>query len=410
MKIALLTLGTRGDVQPYAVLGRALQQRGHQVVLSSAKNFESLARSYGIDFAPVDADFQALLESEEGKKMMKNPILAQRNFSRWVHPMIQSALDTFYKVSLQSDKVLFHGKTLAGYFADQFPDKMIRANVIPAFEATAQFVNPVLSGIGLPSILNRFSYKLTEFSYRMMHKPIRAFREVNKLSPLIADYKGLPSIYGVSRHLLTEPNDYPDNSHFTGFWYGESPAALDSDVSKFLQEGAPPLLVTFGSMPLTTELNMQQAMMQLTEKLNTRIIIVKGWGFEKTTDLENCKAIKIIESAPYEKLLPHVKAVIHHGGIGTMAECLRAGKPFLTCPVLYPMGDQHFWGQLAFQKGCALKPIPLKKLTLDQLITAGYELLTRKELHTSSRLMADLLSTENGIDNAIKLVESGPDQ
>lgn len=406
MKIALLTLGTRGDVQPYAVLGAALQRRGHQVVLSTARNFESMACSYGIDFAPVDADFQALLKSAEGKKMMKNPILAQRNLSRWVHPTIQGALSTFYKVSQDSDKVLFHGKTLAGYFADQFPSKMIRANVIPAFETTAEFVNPVLSGIGLPTILNKFSYKLTEFSYRMMHKPIREFRQENKLSSLIADYKGLPSIYGVSSHLLKQPNDYPENSHFTGFWYGESPAELNQDVSKFLQEGAPPLLVTFGSMPLATQLNVQQAMVQLSEKLNTRIIIVKGWGFENTTELENCKTIKIIESAPYEKLLPFVKAVIHHGGIGTMAECLRAGKPFLTCPVLYPMGDQHFWGQLAFQKGCALKPIPLKKLTLDQLITAGYELMTKQELYTNSRLMADLLSTENGIKNAIKLIES----
>jgi sterol 3beta-glucosyltransferase len=43
MKIALMTLGTRGDVQPYAVLGKALKERGHEVVLSSAKNFESLA-------------------------------------------------------------------------------------------------------------------------------------------------------------------------------------------------------------------------------------------------------------------------------------------------------------------------------------------------------------------------------
>ncbi|NIJ56132.1 glycosyltransferase [Dyadobacter arcticus] len=405
MKIALLTLGTRGDVQPYAVLGEALQRRGHQVVLSTARNFESLARSYKLDFVPVDADFQALLDSEEGKQMMRNPILAQRNFGRWVHPMIQSALDTFYKVSLQSDKILFHGKTLAGFFADQFPNKMIRANVIPAFEPTAEFVNPVLSGVGLPSMLNKFSYKLTEFSYRMMHKPVLKFRQENGLSSLTEDYKELPSIYGVSHHLLKEPGDYPANSHFTGFWYGESPATLSPDVMKFLQEGSPPLLVTFGSMPLATKLNMQQAMIQLAEKLNTRIIIVKGWGFENTGDLKEYKSIKIIESAPYEKLLPRVKAVIHHGGIGTMAECLRAGKPFLTCPVLYPMGDQHFWGQLAFQKGCALKPIPLKKLTQDQLITAGYELLTKPNLYNNSRRMADLLHTENGIDNAIELIE-----
>lgn len=71
MKIALMTLGTRGDVQPYAVLGKALKERGHEVVLSSAKNFESLAKSYGVDFVPVDVDFQQLLESDDAKKMMK---------------------------------------------------------------------------------------------------------------------------------------------------------------------------------------------------------------------------------------------------------------------------------------------------------------------------------------------------
>lgn len=74
MKIAILTLGTRGDVQPYAVLGQALKNRGHKVTLSTAKNFEQLVKSYGIDFAPVDADFQEVLDSDEGKKMMKgNP-------------------------------------------------------------------------------------------------------------------------------------------------------------------------------------------------------------------------------------------------------------------------------------------------------------------------------------------------
>lgn len=68
MKIAILTLGTRGDVQPYAVLGKALMQRGHDVTFSTAKNFERFILSYGIPFVPVDADFQQLLISNEGKK------------------------------------------------------------------------------------------------------------------------------------------------------------------------------------------------------------------------------------------------------------------------------------------------------------------------------------------------------
>lgn len=91
MKIALLTLGTRGDVQPYAVLGQALKQRGHDVTLSTAKNFEQLARSYQINFALVDADFQEFLETEGGKKMLKNPFRARRNLSKWVFPMVYKA-------------------------------------------------------------------------------------------------------------------------------------------------------------------------------------------------------------------------------------------------------------------------------------------------------------------------------
>lgn len=80
MKIAILTLGTRGDVQPYAVLGQALKQRGHKVILSTAKNFEQLVKSYGVDFLPVEADFQAVLDSKEGQKMMKgNPFAIKRN-------------------------------------------------------------------------------------------------------------------------------------------------------------------------------------------------------------------------------------------------------------------------------------------------------------------------------------------
>jgi sterol 3beta-glucosyltransferase len=78
MKIALFCLGTRGDVQPYAILANRFKAAGHEVVVSTAKNFESLVRGYGVDFIPVEADYQGLLDSEEGKRMMKNPIRARR--------------------------------------------------------------------------------------------------------------------------------------------------------------------------------------------------------------------------------------------------------------------------------------------------------------------------------------------
>lgn len=405
MKIAFFTLGTRGDVQPYAVLGRALKLRGHEVVLSTAKNFESLVKSYGLEFVPVDADFQALLDSEEGKKIRKNPFLAKKQLNKFVYPMMADAFATFYALAKTSDRVLFHVKTMADNFADQFPDKMIEANVIPAIQPTKAFANPVFSFLSLPTFMNKFTYKITEWGLKMWTKPVNDFRSSVGL-PLKFVKPVLPSIYGVSEFFLQKPADYPVNSFFTGFWSDESGAELTKDVIDFINQGEPPLLITFGSMPFDSTLDLKVLIKSVSEKCNTRIILIKGWGLTDVSDLEDSPNIKTIDSAPYDKLIPLVKAVVHHGGIGTMAACLKAGKPFLTCPVLYPLGDQVFWGKIAVEKGVGLKPLPLKKMTADSFISSIQILLSDNRLYEHAEQLSKHLIKEDGVAKAIKLIES----
>lgn len=405
MKIAILTLGTRGDVQPYAVLGQALKQRGHQVTLSTAKNFEQLVKSYDIDFAPVDADFQELLNSEEGKKMMKgNPLAVKRNLNTWVYPLITNSLIVFYKLALESDIVLYHVKTLADSFADQFPHKMIKANVLPIVEPTSEFANPAFSGLPIPSFLNKLTYKFSNLSIKLLSKPIGQFRAKFDL-PKKFTIPTIRNVYGISSHFLSVPKDFPEHSKFTGFWFGTSSSELTTDLNDFINEGEPPLLLTFGSMPFKSKFDLQSAIIKLTQQLDTRIIVVKGWGLEHTERLENNPKIKVISSAPYEKLFPLTKAIIHHGGIGTTAECLRAGKPFMICPILFPIGDQKFWGQHAYQKGLAVKPIPISKMTEKIFLEISKELLTNKQLYINTKQIQTLLNNENGLEKTIKEIE-----
>ena len=404
MKIALLTLGTRGDVQPFAVLGKKLRQRGHEVTLATAGNFASFIQTYDLPFVAVNADFQEILNSPEGKKMMSNPFSARKHLSRLIYPMMQDALSKFYKIAIENDRVLFHVKAMTDCFAEHLPGKLIRTNIVPAIEPTREFVNPIISFMGLPSFLNRFSYKLSEWGMKMMSKPINSFR---KSVGIDTKYKKLrlPSIYGISPFFLNQPMDFPRDSYFTGFWFDESGPELDKEIIDFLDAGDPPLLITFGSMPFESKMNLYKSLDQLTKELDVRLIVIKGWGLSSAEEFTSNTNIKVVSSAPYEKLFPHVKAIIHHGGIGTIAACIKAGKPFATCPVLYPLGDQHFWGTVAFTKGIGLKPLPLKNIDTTILTQAAKELLRNGKLHTMSRLMMEKIKLENGTDNAADLVE-----
>lgn len=405
MKIAILTIGTRGDVQPYAVLGQALKERGHQVTLATAKNFEQLVKSYDIDFAAVEADFQELLNSDDGKRMMKgNPFAVKRNLNTWVYPLITNSLTEFYKLATESDIVLYHVKTLADCFADQFPHKMIRANVLPIVEPTSEFPNPALSGFSIPSFLNNLTYKFSNLSIKLLSKPIGEFRSKFDLAKKIT-VPTVRNIYGISAHFLAVPNDFSTHSKFTGFWFGNSSMELTSDLTDFMNAGEPPLLLTFGSMPFKSKFDLQTAIIKLTEIFDTRIIVVKGWGLDQTERLENNHKIKVIASAPYEKLFPLTKAIIHHGGIGTTAECLRAGKPFMICPILYPIGDQKFWGQHAYQKRLAVKPIPISKMTEKLFLDSIHELLTNEQLYDNSKQIQILINNENGLKKTIDEIE-----
>jgi sterol 3beta-glucosyltransferase len=221
MKITILTLGTRGDVQPYAVLGKALKERGHEVVLSTTKDFESFIKSYGLDFIPIEADFQAMINSEERNKIKNKPWLAKKYMNEFVNPLMRDSLYKFYTIAKDSDKVLFHNKTMADNFADQFPEKMIKTDIIPLNVPTSAFSNPILSSPPIPRFLNKFSYKLNELSLKMWTKPIREFCQDSELA-LKFKKPDLPSIYGISELLLPKPTDYPTNSYFTGFWFDNS--------------------------------------------------------------------------------------------------------------------------------------------------------------------------------------------
>ncbi len=407
MKIAISTIGTRGDVQPYAILGKALAARGHDVTLSTARNFKALVESYGIDFHPINVDYEEILNSEEGKKILKANLFAiQRNLDKLIYPLIENSLNECYQLAQNSDLFIYRPKTLADVFTGQLNTKAVRVAVVPAMEETAAFLNPILSGFWLPGFMNRWSYKWVNLRYRVLRKPINHFCQQNGLQEHKPKIKyNIPSIYGISEHFLERPKDWSKAHQLTGFWFPEGGAVLPAEISEYLDAGEPPILITFGSMPLKREI--AGMIMQTASEIKERFLIAACWSDWDVPHMEPSPNVKIISSVPFEALFPRVKAVVHHGGIGTTAECLKAGKPMFVCPVLYPVGDQYFWGDLAYKKGLGVKPVPVSRLTPNIFKEKISQLINNQGLKENCRVMAEKLASENGIENAVKLIEEG---
>ena len=358
MKIALLTQGSRGDVEPFVRLGKTLKKRGHDVTLSAPRNFMKMIESAGLKASPVEIDIEEILGGDEGADILKAKPLAVMRKIDFFYDFTEKSLDSYFRLAKENDKVVYHVKTLCDCFAHLFPDKMIRAMVVPV-EPTVEFSSPALSGFRLFRTFPRLSYFLQNLGMKSMKKPVLKFAEKNGVEVKFG-LQELPLIYGISETLLPKPADYPSSSFFTGFWSEQENLPLSPQIEGFLSKGSSPVVVTFGSM-VDSKIDFCTGMIvKILQDLGQRVIVIRDWN-RSGCDLRNTDNVLIVDSAPYSSLFKQSSALISHGGIGTVSAALEAGIPVMTMPVMFPVGDQMFWGIQLEKAGVSAGTLPVKK-------------------------------------------------
>ena len=411
--ILLLTLGSRGDVQPFVALGAALTARGHSVTLSTGKGFESLIEAHGLTAAPLSFDPQAAMEQSEIKAAMESPRGWLKAF-RASQEVMQRQLDETWSIAqaARPQVIVYHPKAiLAPYAARALGAVALPAFLQPAYVATGGFPNPLLPLPDLGPFGNRLSGRAMvaamRLAYRMLLRKWFARHPEETARPgldVLAGYdpqgKPVPRLHAHSRHIVPKPPDWGPEEHVTGYWLLPEKSAWEppADLVQFLEAGPPPVYIGFGSMPKRQGDNAVSAILAALARTKTRAILAKGWG--ALAEAAASEQIHIVDSLPHEWLLPRCRAVVHHGGAGTTHAGLRWGRPTLICPLF---GDQPFWGRQVARLGAGPVPLPLKRLTEDRFAAALQELLSAQVRH-KAQVLGERIAEERGAEAAADLI------
>lgn len=409
-KILILTIGSRGDVQPYIALGKALVSRGHAVRLVTLTEFARMASEADLEFAPLDAGIKPIFNTPEIKAALATGLV--RNIfgvAKVIIPVLPSILDNAWTAAQGIDLIIFQPLALAGNsIAEKLEIPGVLALPSPLLSPTTAFASPYFPVPFNLGWSNRISHQLViGASLPILRKLINPWRKGRLNLGPAGDQRSLHGInilklYGYSTHVLPIPADWAVSSEVTGYWFLDSDKwQPPEDLLSFLDNGLPPVYVGFGSVVATDADRLTRLVLRAGQIAKQRLVLATGWGALSPQAVAD--DVYLLQAAPHDWLFPHMAAVVHHGGAGTTAAGLRAGKPTVTCPF---SAGQLFWGRRVAALGAGPGIIPQKRLTAERLAEAMVEAVSNPLIRQQANELGECIRQEDGVGKAIEAIEN----
>lgn len=347
MRALLMPVGSHGDVLPLLGLGQALQKiPGWKATAFISPVFARAAREAGVDYRTIGTveDYQEaendpdLHHPQRGIKVVGKVL---KRFMRHSYDALANEVDS------GSEPTVLIGTTLAfpvRILQEQRKLPTVMVHLSPAV-FRSNLKPPVLTPHGplpgwLPPWFLRAFWWLAD---RFMIDPLlgRAHNELRAELGMKPVYRIMDAwMHQVDLSLGLFPEwffrapDWPANLRQTDFPMYDRDGAheLDSDLRGWLDEGEPPVIITGGSA-FANRKSFYEDCLRATQDLGRRALVV-------TRHESNVpQGSRWVQYAPFSLLLPRGAALIHHGGIGTVAQSLACGIPQLVVPQAHDQFD-----------------------------------------------------------------------
>ena len=399
LRITCLTIGSRGDVQPYIALCIALKEQGHKPKIATHKEFQPWIEKYGIEFGPVDGDPAELMRICIENGMFTYSFLkeASTKFRSWIDELLVSA----WKACQDSDVLIESPSAMAGiHIAEALEIPYFRAFTMPWTRTRAYPHAFAVPEHKIGGAYNYFSYVMFDnvFWKAIAGQVNRWRKKVLELQSTSLDKmqpNKVPFLYMFSPHVVVPPLDYSDWVRVTGYWFLDEGDTWTppQDLLSFIQEARKDkkkiVYVGFGSIVVSDPAALTRTIIDSVLKADVRCILAKGWSDRLgdpaaiQTEVPLPAEIHQIKSAPHDWLFKQIDAAVHHGGCGTTGASLRAGVPTVIKPFF---GDQFFFGSRVEDLGVG---ICLKKINVSVLSRALWEATHDERMIVKARILGE---------------------
>ncbi|MEH6419651.1 glycosyltransferase [Pseudomonas sp. CGJS7] len=350
MRVLLSTYGSRGDVEPLAGLAVGLQALGVQVRVCAPPDveFAELLARAGVPLAPAFSSVREWVGEMIKRKAEATPRGAAQLISTTAAMIVGRQFEAIDAAAEGCDAVvatgLFPSTAAARLVAERRGLDYVYAAYCPYFVPSSHHRPHEYPDHPLPADIADNAV-LWDRDIDTMNAMFGA--GVNAQCAAI----GLGPVKNVRDYVFTErpwlaadpvlspwrPTELRDVWQ-SGAWVLHDERPLPADLRAFLDAGAPPVYVGFGSMPMQALRETARAAIEAVRAQGRRVLVSRGWAeLGLLDDREDCFAIGEINQ---QALFGRVAAVVHHGGAGTTHTATRAGVPQVVVPQI---ADQPYW-------------------------------------------------------------------
>lgn len=364
LRITCLTIGSRGDVQPYISLCKGLLAEGHKPKIATHIEFKDWIEGHGIEFAPVEGDPAELMRLciEHGTFTVSFLREANWTMRAWLDGLLASS----WLACQGSDVLIESPSAMAGiHIAEKLCIPYFRAFGMPWTRTRAYPHAFMIGDHKYGGNYNWLSYTIFEtIFWKATAGQINRWRmqtlDLPRTNMEKMQSNKVPFLYNFSQFVVPPPLDFSDWIRVTGYWFldegGENwtpPADLVAFINQARKDGKKVAYIGFGSIIIDNPAKFTLEIIDAVQKADVRCILSKGWsdrldpnaagedGATGSTEIALPPEIFSIKSAPHDWLFKQVDAAAHHGGSGTTGASLRAGIPTIIRPFF---GDQFFFG------------------------------------------------------------------